>query len=412
MRQRFFPQTLIVSLFLILALTVPTYAQGLYIPITADNAAQITQIQRIGSGVPRQMTFSPDGSRLAVATTLGIWQVDLSVGARHASPDPLEGQGGAESVTFSPDGSMIASGGEDNSVMVFDASTGETVVRLENHIYPVSAVAWSDDGKWIASGDWSGVVRIWDTSNWSEYRVLAMTEKIASLSFYPTMTELTASDDNPSKCSTWDITNGSVLSPLPCPSSGIQFITNFLAVSQGDHHADHSTDTGQIKIWDKDTLIATLDGFYGEPGGVFFTPDGRVGASPLQSPYLWSLEGQPSDAPLPVLSPDGSILATFGNDGVIHLKDAKTGNDIAALHGHIRAVTDVAFSPDSRLLVSSSNDGTIQVWDATVTQDSGSLVTLTGHNGGVSSVAFNADGTLIASTGYDGTVRLWGIRSQ
>ena len=154
-----------------------------------------------------------------------------------------------------------------------------------------------------------------------------------------------------------------------------------------------------------------MDGFYGELGGVFFTPDGRVGASPLRAPYLWSLNGQPDDSPPPVLSPDGSRLATFGNDGVIHLKDAKTQVEIAALHGHIRAVTGVAFSPDGRLLVSSSNDGTIQVWDATVTQDSGSLVTLTGHNGGVSSVAFNADGTLIASAGYDGTVRLWGIKS-
>ena len=86
-------------------------------------------------------------------------------------PNLIEGQGGAESVAFSPDGSKIAAGGEDNSVMVFDAATGEIIARLENHIYPVSAVAWSADGKWIASGDWSGVVRLWDTSNWSEYRV-------------------------------------------------------------------------------------------------------------------------------------------------------------------------------------------------------------------------------------------------
>jgi WD40 repeat protein len=402
MRQRFFPKSLIVSLFLILALTLRTQAQSPYIPITAQNAAQISQIERIGSGVPRAMTFSPDGSRLAVATTLGVWLIDLPVGARHASPELVEGQSGAESVSFSPDGAQIAAGGEDNSVMVFDVASGEIVARLENHIYPVSAVAWA--GNYLASGDWSGVVRIWDTSNWSEYRTLPTNGKIDALTLTPSGELRVVNDD---MLTIWNISSGQLVSQTETLAP-----TSYpLIAYHGTREAGYVAAIDQITIWDKGSPVTTLDGFYGELGSVFFTPDSRVGSTPLQSPYLWSLDGKLDDKPPPVLSPDGSRLATFGNDGVIHLKDAKSGSEIAALHGHIRAVTGVAFSPDGRLLVSSSNDGTIQVWDATVTQDSGSLVTLTGHNGGVSSVAFNEDGTLIASAGYDGTVRLWGIKA-
>jgi WD40 repeat protein len=128
--------------------------------------------------------------------------------------------------------------------------------------------------------------------------------------------------------------------------------------------------------------------------------------------FVWSLaNGQLNMKRSPVVSPDGLLRADFENDEVIGLRHNKTGGVIAALHGPIRAVTDMQFSPDSKLLVSSSADGTIQVWDATVTKDSAPIVTLKGHNGGVTSVAFNADGTRIASTGYDGTVRLWGIKS-
>ena len=60
------------SLLVLIAVTGAARAQETYTPITAENAAQITQIERIGNGVPRSMAFSPDGSRLAAATTLII----------------------------------------------------------------------------------------------------------------------------------------------------------------------------------------------------------------------------------------------------------------------------------------------------------------------------------------------------
>ncbi len=178
---------------------------------------------------------------------------------------------------------------------------------------------------------------------------------------------------------------------------------NPLHAQVGERRA--SISDGVLHVFDGDTEIGTLDGFYGELGGVFFTDDGRVGASEISPTHIWSLAtGQTGDdVTQPVTNPDGTRRATFGNDGVIRLIDAASGDEIAALHGHIRAVTAVAFSPDGRLLASASNDGTIMLWDANAQADSGSLAVLRGHNGGVASVAFNAEGTLLASAGYDGT---------
>jgi len=412
-----FVKVLIVSLGLMLCIVVSVQAQSTRVLdylqlITIQNATQIKQIKRLGNGVPRMMTFSPDASRLAIATTLGVWvvrtpiEMTSGVPIRHPLTQFHEGQAGTESVAFSPDGSKIVAGGEDNSVMVFDVITSKTLERLTNHIYPVSAVAWSSDGKWIASGDWSGIVRLWDTSNWGEYRVLAdASGKIEAFHFNQSASQMTAiTSDGRYQ---WDIVSGSLISQ----SESISGAGASLDVSTDIWSAEYSADDAQIRVSEQGTPKAILDGFYSELGGVFFTADDYVGYSPLKPTYLWSLvieeSAQSHDF---AFSPDGARLATFGNDGVIHLKDAKTGNEIAGLHGHIRAVTDVAFSPEGRLLVSSSNDGTIQLWDATVMQDSGSLAVLKGHNGGISSVAFNADGTLIASSGYDGTVRLWGIK--
>ncbi|MEO8392944.1 MAG: WD40 repeat domain-containing protein [Chloroflexota bacterium] len=413
MRQRFFPKLLILSLFLTLFTTVSAQAQRSYIPITAQNVARISQVERFGNGVPRMMTFSPDESRLAVATTLGVWLIRTPIGVppgltpnKHVLTQFLEGQSGVESIAFSPDGAEFAAGGDDNSVMVFDTVASKGLERLINHIYPVSAVAWSSDGKWIASGDWSGIVRLWDTSNWSEYRVFADAEaKIEALRFEQSNSQITAISSNGRYL--WDITSGMLLSQIESTSG----VGASLQANAGEWSAAYSVDNAQITLSNQGTLMATVDDFYGELGGVFFAWNDEVGASPLKPIYRWSLVIKQRAYSRPVLSPDGARLATFGNDGVIRLSESRFGHEIAALHGHIRAVTDVAFSPDGKLLVSSSNDGTLQLWDATVTQDSGSLATLKGHNGGVSSVAFNADGTLIASSGYDGTIRLWGLKT-
>jgi hypothetical protein len=105
-------------------------------------------------------------------------------------------------------------------------------------------------------------------------------------------------------------------------------------------------------------------------------------------------------------SPDGTILASGGQDGTVRTWDVQTGEQRAQLTGHTRPVTSVAFSPDGTILASGSQDGTVRTWD-TGTGDQ--RVQLTGHTGPVSSVAFSPDGTILASSA--GSVRIWDVRT-
>ena len=63
------------------------------------------------------------------------------------------------------------------------------------------------------------------------------------------------------------------------------------------------------------------------------------------------------------VAPDGSWLATGGEDGTVRIWDAATGQERAILTGHTGRVRAVAVAPDGSWLATGSQDGTVQVWD-------------------------------------------------
>ena len=130
---------------------------------------------RLGKeSISGNIAYSPDGTRLAVASSIGIWLYDT---ATHQEVALLTGHtDDVISVAFSPDGSTVASGSRDETVRLWDAVTGQEKATLTGHAgitgAGVNSVAFSPDGSTVASGSRDGTVRLWDAVTGQEKATL------------------------------------------------------------------------------------------------------------------------------------------------------------------------------------------------------------------------------------------------
>ena len=75
----------------------------------------------------------------------------------------FKGWSGGYCVAFSPDGKLIASGGSDQFVRLYDAATGEIVRTLSENLSEITATAFSPDSKLLAAC-FSGQIGVWNLS--------------------------------------------------------------------------------------------------------------------------------------------------------------------------------------------------------------------------------------------------------
>jgi len=108
------------------------------------------------------------------------------------------------------------------------------------------------------------------------------------------------------------------------------------------------------------------------------------------------------------LSPDGERIATGGNDLLVKLWNAHSGELEQAFSGHERHVYGVDFHPDGQHLVSQDLMGKVVVWDLNTNKKQRTIdaSVMTGYDkkfaadmGGARDMQFNSDGGLWASAG-------------
>ena len=120
-------------------------------------------LARLGKGAITDIQYSPDGTRLAVATYIGVWLYDAHTRTELALLKHGQDQG-ATSLAFSRDGTTLVTGNWDNTISLWDVQTGQrrTTMTLGDAEDEVWAFVVSPDGDTLISAGLDGKIRFWD----------------------------------------------------------------------------------------------------------------------------------------------------------------------------------------------------------------------------------------------------------
>jgi WD40 repeat protein len=340
---------------------------------------------------------APDGKRIAMfaPNNNAITILETTSGRQLQTLTRATTGGGVDRVSFSPDGHLLAArymeaqasqgpktiGGLPSSqVKIWDVTSGREVQTL-TLATAANEVSFTADGRGLLTVTSPGEVVLWDIASGNRLRSFAATTTTtpaASPSSFPNLGSLPNMKPGSMPTMPNMPTNMADMSPM---------ITNMLGTMSAG------------------TMGKTVT-------SVAFSPDGRTLAtggveskSNFDMAAMMSSAGQKNSKNKKPSDPQDFLKdLKVETTGQALLFDVATGQQVGAIKGHGKGVTDVAFSRDGKLLASSGTDNTIKIWDVASRSE---VRTLVGHIANVESMDFSPDGRLLASAGEDGSIFLW-----
>ncbi len=418
---------------------------------------------------PFGVAFSPDGSRLAIATTAKVIEIrETKTGNVLHTIGPFKSS--CVSVSFAPDGQRIAGAAQSGWATVWNAETGEKLFSVEAHPGGARRAVFSPDGLMLATCGWDETAAVWNVADGTlRYRTPPQGLAVSDVKFSPegklllTATGSYKEWQKPGTIKIWKAEDGTSYGQISghgAEIKGIAFDAGGNFISYGSNGAkvwarmtrklvrsigagttmtaaELSPDGNDLIAGDRSGRMVVYDvnsgsvkqAFAGHQALVYSvaaTPDGTALASSSKdgTVKLWpgsriaglvplaQVVDDPQQSRTIAYSPDGKWLAVGGQRNTITLRDASTFNEVRTLTGHNGMLFRLVFTPDSKSLLSSSSDGTVRLWNVANGRETANWTIHKEKRAHVRGLDVSPDGKQIATSNDNGECRVWDLETR
>ena len=354
------------------------------------------------------VAFSPDGQQLASG---GFDQtIRLRDLTTYQCLQTLSGYTNCiRSLAFDPESKTLISGGDDTLIRLWDSETTRCTQTLKGHRSGVWAVAYQagvqaskdqerSHSNLIATGGFDQTIRLWDSATGQCIKVLeSRAGWIHSLAFNPNK-PLLASGSIAPIVQVWDLETGECAQQLQGHRDQIWSVAfspdgQYLASTGADH---------EVKLWDVETgeCVRTFLGHTDWMYAVAFVPVSETDTSATNT-TVSKTDSSKTDQPAKY------HLASASGDRTVRLWDIQTGGCLRTFSGHDGWVYSLAAHPSRPILVSSSHDHTARIWDV----QTGQCRHVLPHKASLWAMAFHPKEGVIACSGEDEEITLWDVET-
>jgi len=358
-----------------------------------------------------------------------------------------------KALCLSPDGDMLATGGLEDAIHVWEVATGKRVRDLQGHGGGINALSWSPDGKYLASAGADKTMRLWEVGTAAAKKMGSGTVVRSTLRAVPAtvpdpifLAAEVLKIDHPRTIHFLEFSPDSKkLAYCDFASLRICDVATGKDVANYDEHVGAveymaALDNGtfltsaadSVRIWDLKTgkmLNQVLSG-HSPLEAAAVSPDGKWLATQGKERMIRLLElpsgklvneiewPKGSVNPAFAFSPDGKRLAGVGSGRtwIFEIPGGEQFYEFKNPKGPMRAL---AMSPDGKICcTSAASGGVVYVWDVATGKQMGRLTTPPlqkvlpkGLPDSLPKLVFCPDGKLVAAACDDGTgtVCLWDI---